>query len=87
MGGLIGPAGRQYAASMQRTVVAFMVVASAALTAHAAWTPEIDKALGQATYVYVQSERKTGEWSKPAEIWFYVEGGCSTSARGPHRGA
>ncbi|MGH7894785.1 MAG: hypothetical protein ACREQL_08960, partial [Candidatus Binatia bacterium] len=41
----------------------------------AALTPEIEKALGEVTYVYVQSERKTGEWSKPAEIWFQVENG------------
>jgi hypothetical protein len=33
------------------------------------------KALAEATYVYIQSERKSGEWSTPAEIWFYVEDG------------
>jgi hypothetical protein len=60
---------------MRRIVVALVTAASAVLTAHAAWTPEVDAALGRATYVYVQSERKTGEWSKPAEIWFYVEQG------------
>jgi hypothetical protein len=30
--------------------------------------------LDGAKYVYVQSERKSGEWSKPAEIWFFHEG-------------
>lgn len=43
--------------------------------AAAALTPALEKALAGATYVYVQSERKSGEWSKPAEIWFYVEDG------------
>jgi len=44
-------------------------------TAAAGLAPDVEKALREATYVYVQSERKTGEWSKPAEIWFHVEGG------------
>jgi hypothetical protein len=44
-------------------------------TAAAGLTPDLEKALRDATYVYVQSERKTGDWSKPAEIWFYVESG------------
>jgi hypothetical protein len=41
----------------------------------AALTPEQEKQLAEATYVYVQSERKSGEWSTPAEIWFFVDGG------------
>lgn len=42
---------------------------------HAALTPDLAKALAGATYVYVQSERKSGEMGKPAEIWFFVEHG------------
>ena len=38
--------------------------------------PEVDKALRESPYVYVQSQRKTGEWSKPAEIWFHYEDGA-----------
>lgn len=56
-------------------------VAALALTlvlttfAGAGVTPDLERALADATYVYVQSERKNGEWSKPAEIWFHVAGG------------
>ena len=38
-------------------------------------TPDLAKALSEARYVYIQSERKGGEFSKPAEIWFFVDGG------------
>jgi hypothetical protein len=37
-------------------------------------TPELVQALDAATYVYVQSERKSGAWSAPAEIWFFRDG-------------
>src|SRR5688572_4367070 len=47
----------------------------AAAPSLAALTPEQEKQLAEATYVYVQSERKSGEWSTPAEIWFFVDGG------------
>jgi hypothetical protein len=50
-------------------VLALATIASAALS------PELTKALDTATYVYVQSERKSGEMSKPAEIWFFVDKG------------
>jgi hypothetical protein len=38
-------------------------------------TPELTKALDDAKYVYIQSERKSGDLGKPAEIWFFVEKG------------
>jgi len=38
-------------------------------------TPDLAKALSEARYVYIQSERKGGEFSKSAEIWFFVDGG------------
>lgn len=41
----------------------------------AALTPELSEALGEARYVYIQSERKGGEFSKPAEIWFFADAG------------
>jgi hypothetical protein len=50
-------------------------VLALATIASAASSPEITKALDSATYVYVQSERKSGEMSKPAEIWFFVDEG------------
>lgn len=43
--------------------------------AWAGLSPELTKALDDAKYVYVQSERKSGEMSKPAEIWFFAEKG------------
>ncbi len=72
---MIGCVRRQYAAAMRRVVpIAGLLVVSIA-AAGVALTPEVEKALGDAKYVYVQSQRKTGEWSKPAEIWFHYESG------------
>ena len=55
--------------------VAFAATLLIAASALAGFTPEQEKQLADATYVYVQSERKSGEWSTPAEIWFFVDGG------------
>jgi hypothetical protein len=41
--------------------------------AHAALSPELDRLLRDSKYVYLQSERKSGEFGKPAEIWFYYD--------------
>ena len=49
-----------------------VALASAAL---AALAPEVEKALRDSTYVYMQTERKTGELGKPAEIWFMFDEG------------
>lgn len=40
-----------------------------------ALTPELQKALDDARYVYIQSERRSGDFGKPAEIWFFDESG------------
>lgn len=53
------------------TVALTLVVTSTAL---AGFTEEQRRALDTARYVYIQSERRSGEWSTPAEIWFHVEG-------------
>src|SRR5256885_12054846 len=37
-------------------------------------SPELDRALHEAKYVYIQSERKSGVLGKAAEIWFYYDG-------------
>lgn len=60
---------------MRAILVLVLVLRFATEAAGAGLTPEVEKALREATYVYVQSERKTGEWSKPAEIWFHFEDG------------
>src|SRR6185503_200713 len=51
----------------------FLALASAVW---AALSPTLDRALRESTYVYVQSERKSGDFSKPAEIWFFYDGGA-----------
>lgn len=58
-----------------RRAIAVGLVLLAVVAARAGLKPEVEKALREATFVYVQSERKTGEWSKPAEIWFHFEEG------------
>ena len=58
---------------MRRLAILVCLAASVA-TASAALTPELDHALRDAKYVYVQSERKSGQLGKPAEIWFYYDG-------------
>ncbi|HWP65356.1 MAG TPA: hypothetical protein VNO26_05530 [Candidatus Limnocylindria bacterium] len=55
--------------------LALATVLLTAVPALAGFTPEQEKQLAEATYVYIQSERKSGEWSTPAEIWFFVDGG------------
>jgi len=58
---------------MPRRLLA-VALALAAGVAWAAFPPDIDHALRDAKYVYIQSERKTHELGKPAEIWFYYDG-------------
>jgi len=57
-----------------RTLAALLLTVSLAVPAGAALAPEVDRALKDSKYVYVQSERKSGELGKPAEIWFYYDG-------------
>jgi hypothetical protein len=40
----------------------------------AALPSEIDHALRDSKYVYIQSERKSHQLGKPAEIWFFYDG-------------
>jgi len=60
---------------MPRSRVAAAVVLAVASAALAALAPEVERALRDSEYVYVQSERKSGELGKPAEIWFMYDGG------------
>jgi hypothetical protein len=53
-------------------VAILLAIASSTL---AALSPEVDKALRESKYVYVQSQRKSGELSKPAEIWYLYDDG------------
>src|SRR5262249_41048121 len=45
-------------------------------TGAAALTPALEQALHEAKYVYIQSQRKSGEMGKPAEIWFLYDDGA-----------
>ena len=55
----------------RRCVAAVLLLAA---VAHAALSPDVDKALRNSAYVYVQSERKSGQLGKAAEIWFFYDG-------------
>ena len=57
-----------------RRFASLAVLATLVATAAAALSPDVDRALRDAKYVYVQSERKSGQLGKPAEIWFYYDG-------------
>ena len=43
-------------------------------SAAAALSPDLDRALRESKYIYVQSERKSHDLGKAAEIWFYYDG-------------
>lgn len=57
------------------STIAFALALSA--TTVAALSPDIDRALRESKYVYVQSERKGGALGKPAEIWFFYDHGAT----------
>jgi hypothetical protein len=59
---------------MRRSASLAVLLATLVTTAAAALSPDVDRALHDAKYVYVQSERKAGQLGKPAEIWFYYDG-------------
>jgi hypothetical protein len=65
-------AARQGCRMPSRALAAIVVAVLA--TQVRAFSPDVTKALDEATYVYVQSQRKSGEWGKPAEIWFFRDG-------------
>lgn len=57
-----------------RRIAALVLVLALVVGARAALSPELDRALHEAKYVYIQSERKSGALGKAAEIWFYYDG-------------
>src|SRR5438093_3664869 len=61
---------------LRRAAVVALSVAVLVASAAAALSPELDKALKESKFVYIQSERKSGELGKAAEIWFYYDGGA-----------
>ena len=57
-----------------RRIAALVLVLALVAGARAGLSPELDRALHEAKYVYIRSERKSGELGKAAEIWFYYDG-------------
>ena len=56
-------------------LLVLLVAAAAPTRGEAALSAEMQKQLGESKYVYIQSQRKDGSFSKPAEIWFFVHDG------------
>ena len=57
-----------------RRFAALAVALALAASAAAALSSELDRALKDSKYVYIQSERKSHGLGKAAEIWFYYDG-------------
>ena len=57
-----------------RRIAALVLALAVVATAHAGLSPETERALREAKYIYIQSERKSAELGKAAEIWFYWDG-------------
>ncbi len=62
--------------SLALAITLMGMLLSVAPARSASLTPELQKALDSSKYVYVQSARKDGTLSKPAEIWFMPYNGA-----------
>lgn len=60
----------------RRAALTLAVLLGVVMSARAGLAPGLEKALREARYVYIQSERKTGELGTPAEIWFLYHDGA-----------
>lgn len=58
---------------VRRTWVACLLLIAVVAAARSALGPDLRRALAEARYVYIQSERKGGDFGKPAEIWFFAD--------------
>jgi hypothetical protein len=58
----------------RRAVALGALLVAVVAVARPSLAPDVARALQDAKYVYIQSERKGGELGKPAEIWFFVDG-------------
>lgn len=59
---------------VRRVCAASLLLVAVVASARPTLTPDLQRALADASYVYISSERKSGEFGKPAEIWFFVDG-------------
>jgi|SRR5581483_2884824 len=69
--------------TLPRRAAGLAAVVLLAASALAALAPDVDRALKDAKYVYVQSERKGGGFGKAAEIWFFYDNGTVYVASPP----
>jgi hypothetical protein len=75
-GSKVAPPATEETVTHRRAALALVVGVAVVTPARAGLSPELVRALGESKYVYVQSERKSGELGRPAEIWFLYEGGA-----------
>lgn len=69
---------------MRAAVALALVVACVAAPAAADVLPaDVERALADATYVYIATERKAGGFGTPAEIWFMWDAGAVWVASPP----
>jgi len=66
---------RPFVPSLRRPPLTLLAFVLATSLAHAL-SSDLDRALKESQYVYIQSERQTGAFGKPAEIWFMYDGGA-----------
>jgi hypothetical protein len=59
---------------IRRAVATGVLLVALVAAARPSLAPDVRAALRDARYVYIQSERKSGQLGKPAEIWFFVDG-------------
>jgi hypothetical protein len=64
-------------------LIAALVIIPVVPAQSASLSPELQKALDSSKYVYIQSTRKDGKLSKPAEIWFMPYNGAVWVASPP----
>jgi hypothetical protein len=66
---------RPFVPPLRRPRLIVLALVLAAAIAHAL-SSDLERALKDSQYVYIQSERQTGAFGKPAEIWFLYDGGA-----------
>jgi len=66
---------RPFVPSRYRSPLILLAFVLATGLAHAL-SSDLERALRESQYVYIQSERQSGAFGKPAEIWFMYEGGA-----------
>ena len=60
---------------LRRPPLSLLALVLAAGVAHAL-SSDLERALRESQYVYIQSERQSGAFGKPAEIWFMYDRGA-----------